>query len=88
VAIKGHLRRKFATNKELSDARAGRAAEALRNGGVSGKLWADGYGESNAIATNQTPGGGAQNRRVEIIVTSEPEGEHPQMTYADDTTAK
>jgi chemotaxis protein MotB len=70
IAIKGDLQKKFASNKELSDARANRAAQALRDGGVHGNLLADGYGDSNPIATNTTAGGRARNRRVEIIITS------------------
>lgn len=70
AAIKGGLQKKFSSNKELSDARANRAAQALRDGGVSANLWADGYGDSNPIASNTTATGRARNRRVEIIVTS------------------
>ena len=69
VAIKGSLHRKFTSNKELSDARASRAAQALRDGGVNTNLWADGYGDSNPIAPNSTADGRAKNRRIEIIVT-------------------
>jgi chemotaxis protein MotB len=68
VAIKGGLQKKFLSNKELSEARANRAAKALRDGGVSANLWTDGYGESNPIAPNTTANGRAKNRRVEIIV--------------------
>jgi chemotaxis protein MotB len=68
VAIKRGLQKKFPSNKELSDARAQRAAQALRDGGVSANLWADGYGDSNPIDTNTTATGRAKNRRVEIIV--------------------
>jgi len=70
VAIKGGLHKKFRSNKELSDARASRAAQALRDGGVNGNLRADGYGDSNPIAPNSTADGRAKNRRVEIIVGS------------------
>jgi chemotaxis protein MotB len=68
--IKGHLQKKFPSNKELSDARANRAAQALRDGGVSANVWAEGHGESNPIATNATASGRAKNRRVEIIISS------------------
>jgi len=70
VAITGALQKKFPSNKELSEARANSAAEALRDGGVSANLWADGYGDSNPIATNTTATGRAKNRRVEILITS------------------
>jgi chemotaxis protein MotB len=68
VAIKGALQKKFPSNKELSDARANSAAQALRDGGVSSNLSAEGHGDSNPIASNNTPAGRAKNRRVEVIV--------------------
>lgn len=68
VAIKGPLQKKFPTNKELSDARANSAAQALRDGGVSSNLSAEGHGDSNPIASNNTAAGRAKNRRVEVIV--------------------
>lgn len=67
VAIKGPLQKKFPTNKELSDARANSAAQALRDGGVS-SLSAAGHGDSNPVASNNTAAGRAKNRRVEVIV--------------------
>jgi chemotaxis protein MotB len=68
VAIKGALQKKFPSNKELSDARANSAAEALKDGGVSSNLSSAGHGDSNPIASNNTPAGRAKNRRVEVIV--------------------
>jgi chemotaxis protein MotB len=68
VAIKGALQKKFPSNKELSDARAESAAQALRDGGVSSNLSAAGHGDSNPIASNNTPAGRAKNRRVEVII--------------------
>jgi len=68
VAIKGALQKKFPSNKELSDARANSAAQALRDGGVSSNLSAEGHGDSNPIASNNTEAGRAKNRRVEVIV--------------------
>jgi chemotaxis protein MotB len=70
LAIKGHLQKKFPSNKELSDARANRAAQALRDGGLSANVWAEGYGDNNPIATNATASGRAKNRRIEIIISS------------------
>jgi chemotaxis protein MotB len=70
VAIKGDLQKKFPSNKELSDARANTAAQALRDGGVSANLWAAGHGDSNPIASNTTATGRAKNRRIEIMVSS------------------
>jgi len=68
VAIKGPLQKKFPSNKELSDARANSAAQALRDGGVSNNLSAAGHGDSNPVASNNTAAGRAKNRRVEVIV--------------------
>ena len=68
VAITGELQKKFPSNKELSDARANSAAQALRDGGVSTNLSAAGHGDSNPIASNNTAAGRAKNRRVEVIV--------------------
>ena len=70
VGIKpGALQKKFPSNKELSDARANSAAQALRDGGVSSNLSAAGHGDSSPIAGNNTAAGRAKNRRVEVRVT-------------------
>ena len=68
VAIKGALKKKFPSNKELSDARAESAAQALRDGGVTGNLSAAGHGETNPVASNKTTEGRTKNRRVEVII--------------------
>ncbi|MBX3324407.1 MAG: OmpA family protein, partial [Nitrospira sp.] len=67
VVIKGALAKKFPSNKELSDARADSAAQALRDGGVA-NLTAAGHGENDPVASNNTAAGRAKNRRVEVIV--------------------
>jgi chemotaxis protein MotB len=68
VAIKSALKKKYPTNKELSDARAHSAEQALRDGGVSSNLSAAGHGETNPVASNKTAEGRAKNRRVEVVV--------------------
>ena len=68
VAIKGPLQKKFSSNKIFADARANRAAQALRDGGLSSNLSSEGHGDSNPIASNNTAEGRAKNRRVEVIV--------------------
>ena len=68
VPIKGALLKKYPSNKELSDARANSAAQALRDGGVNANLSAAGHGDSNPVASNKTADGRAKNRRVEVVV--------------------
>jgi outer membrane protein OmpA-like peptidoglycan-associated protein len=56
-------------NQDLSQRRAVSVADVLRNSGVpSARVTAFGRGEDQPIASNLTPEGRAQNRRVEIII--------------------
>jgi outer membrane protein OmpA-like peptidoglycan-associated protein len=56
-------------NKQLSERRARAVADKLaRNGVPSARLNVTGFGEGSPIATNNTEGGRARNRRVEIII--------------------
>lgn len=58
-----------AYNQDLSQRRAVAVSSVLRDNGVpSGRLAAYGRGEDQPIASNLTPEGRAQNRRVEIII--------------------
>lgn len=58
-----------AYNQDLSQRRAVSVADVLRSSGVpGGRISAYGRGEDVPIATNLSPGGQAQNRRVEIII--------------------
>ena len=42
---------------------------ALESKGVAGnRLESEGFGETNPIDTNRTPGGRARNRRVEFVI--------------------
>lgn len=58
-----------AYNQDLSQRRAVAVASVLRDNGVPGaRVAAYGRGEDQPIASNLTPDGRAQNRRVEIII--------------------
>ena len=57
------------TNLDLSSRRADTVADVLIRAGVPRSIIsADGRGDSNPIASNSTPEGRAQNRRVEIVI--------------------
>lgn len=56
-----------AMNLDLSKRRAASVKKYFMDKGISAsRLFSEGYGESKPIATNDTPEGRAQNRRVEI----------------------
>lgn len=58
-----------AYNQDLSQRRAVAVSGVLRDAGVpGGRLSAYGRGEDQPVASNLTPDGRAQNRRVEIII--------------------
>ena len=55
-------------NLKLSDRRADSVVKYLVNAGIpSSQLIPHGYGKTNFVATNDTPEGRAQNRRVELV---------------------
>ncbi len=66
--IRRSLKKKFPSNKELSEARAANAGKALAAGGLSGVSTA-GYADTRPVVPNTNDIGRAQNRRVEIRVT-------------------
>jgi outer membrane protein OmpA-like peptidoglycan-associated protein len=74
-------------NLQLSEARAESVRNALIEQGVSPKLIsAVGYGQSKPVASNATPQGRAQNRRVEIVVLNPPSPSAPSEGTASAAT--
>jgi chemotaxis protein MotB len=74
VAIGAALRARFATNWELSTARATVVARFLQDkvGLDPSRLSSTGYGEHRPVAPNDTDEGRAQNRRIELILAPLP----------------
>jgi chemotaxis protein MotB len=70
VSIGPELRREgISTNLDLSSRRADNVVDYLVRKGVDQNLIsAQGLGETNPVASNSTPDGRAQNRRIEIIL--------------------
>ncbi|MEE9272674.1 MAG: OmpA family protein [Robiginitomaculum sp.] len=72
ISVEGHTDAdgKEAYNRELSQRRADAVVEYLIGNGVNVEnISAIGYGETNPIASNDTPQGMAKNRRIEFKVT-------------------
>jgi outer membrane protein OmpA-like peptidoglycan-associated protein len=62
-------------NKQLADQRAKAVADYLIGSGIDpARIRTVGYGEDHPIASNDTPEGRAENRRVEILVTRHDQG--------------
>lgn len=71
IAVEGHTDATGSAsyNQQLSERRAAAVREALVEGGVDpGRITSRGFGLTQPIATNDTPAGRQQNRRVEVIV--------------------
>lgn len=83
VVIEGHTDSKgsAAYNRRLSELRAEKVAGYLRSRNIDiASLTAKGYGESQPVATNETPEGRERNRRVEIRISADPE-RVPESAY-------
>jgi OmpA-OmpF porin, OOP family len=75
----------LAYNMKLSQGRADSVRDYLTSKGISGSsLNSHGYGPEDPIASNKTPSGRAQNRRVVFKVTSAPE--HVKVSTSEDAT--
>lgn len=69
MPIRSSLKKRFPTNKELSEARAANGISALAEGGVSPEtITAAGFADSKPVAPNTTDEGRQKNRRVEVRV--------------------
>ena len=66
--IRSELKKKYPSNKELSEARAANAALALGEGGLSA-VTTHGYADARPVMPNTTEAGRSKNRRVEVVVT-------------------
>jgi outer membrane protein OmpA-like peptidoglycan-associated protein len=63
-------------NLTLSEKRAGAVRDYLVSQGLSeGIVTAQGFGKANPVASNDTNQGRAQNRRVELVVSGEVNGQ-------------
>lgn len=60
------------TNQKLSEARAAKVAKLLKEvGGIAAdRISSRGFGEAKPVASNETPKGRAENRRVEIKIVN------------------
>ena len=75
ISVEGHTDnnplqgKSFASNRELSSARANAVVRFLEARGVPAKnLRSVGYGDTQPISSNQTPAGRAKNRRIELVI--------------------
>lgn len=61
---------RFQSNWDLSGARSGAVADYLtaNTGLAQGRVSVSGYADTRPIDTNDTPGGRAKNRRIEVII--------------------
>jgi flagellar motor protein MotB len=82
VPIRGRLRNKFPTNLELSTARALNVLRYLvEEGGLPREnLTAVGYADTRPVASNDTPEGRQENRRIEIILLPKSSAPTPPET--------
>ena len=71
ISVEGHTDAQGgdAYNQQLSERRAASVRAALVAGGVAAdRITSQGFGKSQPVASNATPAGRQQNRRVEVIV--------------------
>jgi outer membrane protein OmpA-like peptidoglycan-associated protein len=69
------------SNMQLSEHRAGAVRDYLIREGInSSTISAHGFGEAQAVASNDTPAGRQENRRVELIVSGDVIGTHINVT--------
>jgi outer membrane protein OmpA-like peptidoglycan-associated protein len=62
-------------NQKLSEQRAQSVRDYVTSQGVPGNMvTAVGFGKQNPVASNDTPVGRQQNRRVELVVSGDPIG--------------
>jgi outer membrane protein OmpA-like peptidoglycan-associated protein len=70
-------------NQQLSEKRAGAVRDYLVQQGISADaVEAHGFGKTQPIASNDTPQGRQQNRRVELVLSGEAIGTRPETAKA------
>ena len=68
-------------NQQLSEKRADAVRDYFVQQGISGdSIEAHGFGKTEPIATNDTPEGRQQNRRVELVLSGDAIGSNPENT--------
>ena len=85
VRVEGYMDASGSGAEDLSYRRAASVRAALLRGGVApGSLTAQGFGGLRPVASNASPGGRMQNRRVEITISGESIGSVPawDKTYS------
>ena len=69
VPVGAHLQDRFPSNWELAGTRAASVVRLMQSEGVpSSQLVAVSQGENQPIASNDTPEGRAQNRRIDVRI--------------------
>ena len=69
IPIRGDLKKKYASNWELSALRATAVIHILAGAGISEKrLEAHAFGVTLPIASNDTAKGRSRNRRIELLI--------------------
>jgi outer membrane protein OmpA-like peptidoglycan-associated protein len=76
-------------NQQLSEKRAEAVRQYLVQQGISGDtIVATGFGKTAPIASNETPEGRQQNRRVELVLSGDAIGEGNSSTTSETASSR